>query len=102
MSRGADAVMFFAADMPNLPAEEIRLFARQFIDSQKPYGCMEFGKEHTCTNPGVFRLETGAEKLLQLCGDRGAMRIMKQEPWNIYYYQIAPEYAADIDQKPLS
>ena len=102
MSRGADAVMFFAADMPHLPSEEIRLYARQFIDSQKPYGCMEFGKEHICTNPGAFRLETGAGKLLQLSGDRGAMRIMKQEPWNIYYYQTAPEYAADIDQKPLS
>ena len=101
MSRGADAVMFFAADMPHLPSEEIRLYARQFIDSQKPYGCMEFGKEHICTNPGAFRLETGAGKLLQLSGDRGAMRIMKQEPWNIYYYQTAPEYAADIDEKPL-
>ena len=99
MSRGADAVMFFAADMPHLPSEEIRLYARQFIDSQKPYGCMEFGKEHICTNPGAFRLETGAGKLLQLSGDRGAMRIMKQEPWNIYYYQIAPECAVDIDQR---
>ena len=99
MSRGADAVMFFAADMPDLPAEEIRLYARQFIDSQKPYGCMEFGKEHTCTNPGAFRLKTGAGKLLQLSGDRGAMRIMKQEPWNIYYYQVAPECVVDIDQR---
>ena len=99
MRRGADAVMFFAADMPYLPAEEIRLYARQFIDSQKPFGCMEFGKAHTCTNPGAFRLETGADKLLQLSGDRGAMRIMKQEPWNIYYYQIAPECAVDIDQR---
>lgn len=94
---GADAVLFFAADMPNLPAEEIRLFAGQFTGSGKPYGCMEFGKEHICTNPGAFRLENAAEKLLQLTGDRGAMRIMKQEPWNVYYYQIAPEWAADVD-----
>ena len=102
LERGADAVMFFAADMPALPAEEIRRYARQFLESGKSFGCMEFGKEHVCTNPGAFRLEAGAEKLLQLTGDRGAMRIMKQEPWNIYYYQIAPEWAADVDVKTTS
>ena len=94
---GADAVIFFAADMPNLPEEEIRRYAGQFAGSGKAYGCMEFGKEHTCTNPGSFRLKESAEKLLQLDGDRGAMRIMKQEPWNTYYYQIPAEYAEDID-----
>jgi hypothetical protein len=60
---------------------------------------MEFGQGHTETNPGSFLLEQGAQKLLQLTGDRGAMRIMKQEPWNIYRYQIAPEWAEDIDTK---
>ena len=99
LESGADAVMFFAADMPMLPAQEIRLYARQFSGSGKPYGCMVHGREHICTNPGAFRLDTGAEKLLQLKGDRGAMRIMKQEPWNIYYYQTAPEYVQDIDLK---
>ena len=97
LESGADAVVFFAADMPCLPAEEIRLYIRQFLASGKPCGCMVFGREHTLTNPGAFRLKQGAEKLLQLKGDRGAMRIMKQEPWNIYYYQIAPEYAKDVD-----
>ena len=96
---GADAVMFFAADMPNLDADEIRRYVRQFLDSGKPFGCMEFGKEHICTNPGAFRLKTGAGRLLQLRGDSGAMKIMKREPWNIYYYQIAPEYTVDIDRK---
>ncbi len=95
-----DAVMFFAADMPNIPSREIRLYAEQFLSSGKPFGCVVFGPEHICSNPGVFRLDTGAEKLLSLTGDRGAMRIMKQEPWNIYYYQIAPECAADVDLPP--
>ncbi len=95
---GADAVMFFAADMPSLPPEEIRLYARQFLSSGKPFGCMVFGPEHICSNPGAFRLDTGAEKLMRLTGDKGAMRIMKQEPWNIYYYQIAPECCEDIDR----
>ncbi len=96
---GADAVIFFAADMPNLPSEEIRFYAEQFLASGKPYGCMVFGPDHICTNPGAFRLENGASRLLGLTGDRGAMRIMKKEPWNIYYYQIAPECCEDIDVK---
>ena len=97
-----DAVMFFAADMPYLPGTEIRMFAGQFLSSRKPYGCMEFGPKHICTNPGAFRLPQGERKLLQLTGDRGAMRIMKQEPWNIYYYQIAPEWAEDVDVRSRS
>ena len=94
--------MFFAADMPYLPGTEIRMFAGQFLSSRKPYGCMEFGPKHICTNPGAFRLPQGERKLLQLTGDRGAMRIMKQEPWNIYYYQIAPEWAEDVDVRSRS
>lgn len=99
LKAGAEAVIFFAADMPNLPSEEIRFYADQFLSSGKPYGCMVFGPEHICTNPGAFRLKTGASRLLDLTGDRGAMRIMKMEPWNIYYYQIAPECCEDIDLK---
>ncbi len=101
MKKGADAVMFFAADMPDLPSQEIRLYADQFLGSQKPYGCMVFGPEHICSNPGAFRLDTGAQKLMSLTGDKGAMRIMKQEPWNIYYYQIAPECCEDVDLPPM-
>ena len=51
--------MFFAADMPYLPGTEIRMFAGQFLSSRKPYGCMEFGPKHICTNPGAFRLPQG-------------------------------------------
>ncbi len=96
---GADAVMFFAADMPKLPSCEIRRYAGQFLSSGKPYGCMVFGPEHINTNPGAFRLDVCAKKLLSLSGDKGAMRIMKKEPRNIYYYQIAPEFVKDVDTK---
>lgn len=99
LEKGADAVIFFAADMPNLPSSEIGLYAEQFLDSGKTFGCMVFGPEHTCSNPGAFRLDYGAQQLMNLTGDRGAMRIMKKEPWNIYYYQIAPECCVDIDRK---
>ncbi len=113
----AEAVIFFAADMPYLPCGEIRRFVRQFLWSGKLFGCMESGPEHTMTNPGAFRLydapggkEDGApgrvrshaaDSLLSLAGDAGAMRIMKQHPQEIYHYQTAPQYVQDIDTPPV-
>ena len=119
-----EAVIFFAADMPYLPADEIRRYARQFLWSEKTFGCMVAGPQHVMTNPGAFRLyespalnieeRTGqhgsgqhepghgkinaaAGQLLALSGDHGAMRIMKQFPQEIYRYQVAEESVRDID-----
>ena len=101
---GSEAVLFFAADMPFLPAEEIRRYARQFLWSGKTYGCMESGPVHTMTNPGAFRLydakkarTPAAGQLLSLHGDRGAMRIMKEHPQDVFRYQVAEEAVRDID-----
>ena len=98
----SEAVIFFAADMPYLPADEIRRYADQFLWSGKSYGCMESGPDHIMTNPGAFRLDRAdiPGQLLALTGDRGAMRIMKQHPQDIYRYQIAEEAVRDIDEKP--
>ena len=93
----SEAVLFFAADMPYLPPEEIRRYAHQFLWSGKRYGCMESGPDHIMTNPGAFRLKDASQQLLALAGDRGAMRIMKQHPQDIYRYQIAQEAVRDID-----
>jgi len=98
---GSDAVVFFAADMPFLPGEEIALYLRQFLCSGKAFACMESGQDHTMTNPGAFRLNRKgtAEALGGLTGDRGAMKIMKQRPWDIYRYQVPEEYVRDIDER---
>lgn len=137
-------ILFFAADMPYLSAEEIRRYVRQFLWSGKTFGCMEAGPEHIMTNPGAFRLgrvpsplmetdvksvrclsadkkdrdhcggfpggeqesptdmpggRTVAQMLLSLHGDRGAMRIMKQYPHEIYRYQVPEKAVTDIDVK---
>ena len=98
----SEAVIFFAADMPYLSADEIRRYADQFLWSGKTYGCMESGPDHIMTNPGAFRLDRQEVpgQLLALTGDRGAMRIMKQHPQDIYRYQIAEEAVRDIDERP--
>ena len=103
---GCDAVIFFAADMPFLPAEEIRRFTEQFVASGRTFSCMEYGAAHVMTNPGALRLKrrmpdgrTVAEHLLSLRGDRGAMRILKAAPQQIHHYQVEEEYVRDIDLK---
>ena len=58
---------------------------------------MESMPEHIMTNPGAFRLKETSGQLLGLSGDRGAMRIMKQYPHDIYRYQIAETAVLDID-----
>lgn len=101
---GCRAVLFFAADMPFLPAEEIRMYAHQFLWSGKTYGCMVSGPEHVMTNPGAFllygadgRQTAAAAQLSSLHGDRGAMRIIRQNPQDIYFYQIGADEVRDID-----
>jgi len=99
---GADAVIFFAADMPDLPEKDICRFTKQFLFSGKTYACMEAIDEAsgagTPVNPGAFRFRDGvAENLLFLSGDRGAMRIIKGHLPECHVYQIEKEKVRDID-----
>lgn len=120
--RGTGAVAFFTADMPYLPSVEITRFLSQFLCSGKTFGCMEYrrvedGKMQP-TVPGAMRLdrrlgpplaenparrigkgreERVSDALLALHGDRGAMRIIRQYPWDTYLYPVSSDDAADID-----
>ena len=101
----AQLVVFFAADMPYLDAGQITRFVCDCICSGKPYGCMavrdEIERTVTTTVPGAFRLDKGqaADRLLALHGDRGAMRLIRQRPWDTYYFYTEPSSIRDIDQK---
>jgi probable selenium-dependent hydroxylase accessory protein YqeC len=101
----AQLVVFFAADMPYLDAGLITRFVCDCICSGKPYGCMAVRNEAertvTPTVPGAFRLdkEQVADRLLALHGDRGAMRLIRQRPWDTYYFYTEPSSIRDIDQK---
>ena len=101
----AQLVVFFAADMPYLDAGQITRFVCDCICSGKPYGCMavrdEIERTVTTTVPGAFRLDKGqaADRLLALHGDRGAMRLIRQRPWDTYYFYTELSSIRDIDQK---
>ena len=101
----AQLVVFFAADMPYLDAGQITRFVCDCICSGKPYGCMavrdETERTVTTTVPGAFRLDKGqaADRLLALHGDRGAMQLIRQRPWDTYYFYTEPSSIRDIDQK---
>lgn len=108
---GSDAVAFFTADMPYLPAKESARFLLQYLSSGQTFGCMEYRRREDGrmqpTVPGAMRLtrrpdggirsEGAASALLNLHGDRGAMRIIRQYPWDTYRYQISEREAEDID-----
>lgn len=101
MAKGADAVLFFAADMPDLPGQEICRYLRLFLSSGKTCGCMETVPGGIFTNPGVFRLkEEIPGELLSLSGDQGAMGIIRRRLWDTYRYQISQEEVRDIDRAP--
>lgn len=101
----AQLVVFFAADMPYLEGRLITRFVCDCICSGKPYGCMAVRNETertvTTTVPGAFRLDRGrvADDLLALHGDRGAMRLIRQRPWDAYYFYTEESVLRDIDQK---
>ena len=101
----AQLAVFFAADMPYLDAGQITRFVCDCICSGKPYGCMavrdETERTVTTTVPGAFRLDKGqaADRLLALHGDRGAMQLIRQRPWDTYYFYTEPSSIRDIDQK---
>ena len=91
--------------MPYLDAGQITRFVCDCICSGKPYGCMavrdEIERTVTTTVPGAFRLDKGhaADRLLALHGDRGAMRLIRQRPWDTYYFYTESSSIRDIDRK---
>ena len=101
----AQMVVFFAADMPYLDAGQITRFVCDCICSGKTYGCMavrnETEKAVTTSVPGAFRLdkEQTANRLLALHGDSGAMRLIRQRPWDTCYFYTESSSIRDIDRK---
>ena len=101
----AQMVVFFAADMPYLDAGQITRFVCDCICSGKTYGCMavrnETEKAVTTSVPGAFRLdkEQTADRLLALHGDSGAMRLIRQRPWDTCYFYTESSSIRDIDRK---
>jgi len=109
LRNGSEAAVFFAADMPDLPEEDIRYFLKQFLYSGKTVSCMAReeadrevpGKKNVIpVNPGAFRFREGIpEELFSLRGDRGAMKVIRNHPEECHFYRIEAEKVRDIDRR---
>lgn len=90
------AYIFFVADQPWMPKEEIFAFLEGFFGSQKEMGCMFFGSRRG--NPGIFTGES-AKALLNLEGDVGGSVVLKSNPQKVYAHICKEEkYLYDIDK----
>lgn len=91
------AYIFFVADQPWLPEEEILAFLTGFFQSGKDMGCMEY--EGRRGNPGIFHASMAAA-LMTLDGDRGGSFLMKYQPEKVYLHPCKEGfYLYDIDRK---
>ena len=61
----------------------------------------ETEKAVTTSVPGAFRLdkEQTSDRLLALHGDSGAMRLIRQRPWDTCYFYTESSSIRDIDRK---
>ena len=93
-------IVYFAADMPFLPAEDIARYIEQYLYSGKGCAvmCAREGKvkKQFFSNPGILSARYIPE-LLQLSGEQGGMKVIRKYPESTYFYQIETEKLRDID-----
>lgn len=93
MKNNFDAVLFLAGDMPFFTADDISRMVQEFLCSGKLYGC---AYSFHPSNPAVFKSECYNE-LQKLEGDRGALKLINENPANAYYYVVKEQKLTDID-----
>lgn len=97
LASGAQALAYFAADQPLLDGEEIASFLTDFLCSGKPFGCLY--ADRNPVNPGAFRLIPPVrDGLLGLRGDRGAMRLIRRFPADVYCCPVEAWKLRDVDR----
>lgn len=93
-AQDADWLAFFTADQPDLRAETVREFLHQAIRSGKTLASV--ASDGQPGNPTLFS-GTWREQLLQLSGDTGGRKIMKQHPNDVFWFEIPPRERRDWD-----
>ena len=97
---GCTDAVFFVADMPFLPSEDIARYIEQYLYSGKTCAVMcasEPGeKKQFFSNPGILSLRHLPE-LRGLSGEQGGMRVIGNYPEETYFYQIEAEKLRDVD-----
>ena len=93
-------IVYFAADMPFLPAEDIARYIEQYLYSGKNCAVMcarkNGEKKLFFSNPGILSARHVPE-LLELSGEQGGMKVIRKYPESTYFYQIEAEKLRDID-----
>ena len=86
---------FLVADQPYLTARTMENFVAEFRKSGKHCGCVRYGERSG--NPCIFTKKY-REELLELSGDIGGKRIIKQHLEETFFYHVENEKELeDID-----
>ncbi len=92
---GADATVFFVADMPELDSETIAYFTALYICSGKQNAAMYAGGH--MSNPGALSRRYYNE-IRKLRGDKGCMSIIKSRPEEVFIFQTEEAKLRDVDK----
>ncbi len=90
---GCGSILFFAADQPFFPAEDISRLVREFLASGKRMACAY--SDHPA-NPALFRADM-LEELLSLKGDTGPRKLLAQRAADVHHYVVSDRKLVDID-----
>lgn len=96
-NQDADACLFAVSDQPWMTARTIENMIRAFFRSGKGIGCPASGQEGQTGNPCIFR-KTYYRELMELEGDTGGKKVIRQHLDDIFVYQLNDErQLEDVD-----
>ncbi|MGL4344476.1 MAG: nucleotidyltransferase family protein [Cellulosilyticaceae bacterium] len=96
-STQADAYLFIVGDQPLLSFYTLERFIKGFEHSGSGIGCVSF--KGGVGNPTLFAAHY-KDQLLNLVGDRGGRKIIKQNPDDVWTYEVQREIELqDMDTK---
>ena len=96
VNMNADSFAFFVCDMPFLKSDDIFNMLKYFYYSHKNIGSMFTGERPS--NPAVFSSKY-IDDILNLQNDSGALKIIKNNIEDAFFYTIDENKLEDIDTK---
>lgn len=93
-AEGSEWYFFFTADQPYLREDTIISFVKAVISQEKSMASVH--SQNVPGSPTAF-YKTWEVQLLELVGDVGGRRLMKQHPEDVFWYEISKDEIDDID-----